>query len=210
MMRPSPPPVGGIATRVAWTAAVLLALASAHPAGAQLFPGAPRRGEPTDTVRWRRLAGVSPIHLLFGSYAGDYEHALRRDLSLGGGVTYSGPNSILRSATSAGYDVDVSAKVRYYLYGTAPAGASLGATAGFLHGERGRRSEAPASGPAQRRRTVPTLGFTADYNQLVGPTRRVVLGTGYGVKRRYADADDEYERITQIQFTFRVLVGYAW
>jgi hypothetical protein len=209
-MRASTPPFRGVPARVARVAAALLALACARPAAAQFFPGVPRRGDPADTVRWRRLAGVSPIHLLFGSYAGDYEQALRRDLSLGGGITYSGPNSILRSATSAGYDVDVSAKARYYLYGTAPSGASIGATAGFLHGERGRRSEAPASGPARRTRTVPTLGFTADYNQLVGPTRRVVIGTGSGIKRRYADADGDFEGISQIQFTFRVLVGYAW
>ena len=209
-MPASAPPARGVPARVAATAAVLLALGSARPAAAQLFPGLPRRGEPADTVRWRRLAGLSPIHLLFGSYSGEYEQALRRDLSLGGGITYSGPNSILRSATSAGYDIDVSAKARYYLYGTAPSGASLGATAGFLHGERGRRSGAPASAPERRARTVPTLGFTADYNQLVGPTRRVVLGTGYGIKRRYAGADDDYEGISQVQFTFRVLVGYAW
>ena len=50
-MRASAPPARGVPARVAATAAVLLALASARPAAAQLFPGLPRRGEPADTVR---------------------------------------------------------------------------------------------------------------------------------------------------------------
>jgi hypothetical protein len=152
------------------------------------------------------------VHLLFGSSAADYEQAVSRDVSLGVGATYSGPRSILTSTTSGGYDVDVSAKARYYLRGTAPEGASIGALVGFVHGRRDRRDEASATLPASRRETAPAVGFTADYNYFVGRTRRVVLGTGYGLKRRFVTTREaaEYERFAEIQYTLRFLLGVAW
>jgi hypothetical protein len=173
----------------------------------------PDTGAPS---RFRRIAGVSPVHLLFGSAAGDYEQALTRDVSLGVGATYSGASSILTTTTSGGYDVDVSAKARYYLRGTAPEGPSVGATAGFVHGRRNRREGAfggPAGVARSLRQTAPTLGFTADYNRVVGRTQRLVLGTGYGLKRRFAaarPAADDYEEFAQIQYTIRFLLGVAW
>lgn len=188
---------------------VLASVLLAAPAAAQ-FPFAdvrPRFDDDDEPVRWRRLAGASPIHALLGSAAGDYEQAVRRDVSLGGGVTFSGPNTLLRGSTSAGYDLDVTAKARYYVGGHAPAGPSFGVVAGVLHGRRGRVDGADPGLPEYRAVTVPTLGITADYNQFVGPTRRLVFGTGYGVKRRYASrGTGDYRGISQ----FRFLVGYAW
>ena len=223
-MLPRPLPPSAV-RRLAPFAILLVAHGAARPAAAQFWPrpgspaprpGVPRgAGNPADTVapaRWRHIAGVSPVHLLFGSSAGDYEQAVSRDVSLGVGATYSGPRSILTSTTSGGYDVDVSAKARYYLRGTAPEGASIGALVGFVHGRRDRRDEASSALAPSRRETAPAVGFTADYNYFVGSTRRVVLGTGYGLKRRFVTtrAADEYERFAEIQYTLRFLLGVAW
>lgn len=191
----------------ALAAVILLLFAAPRPAGAQLFGGF---RSPHDSVAWRHVAGVSPIHLLFGSIAGDYEQAVRRDLSVGAGATYSGPNSIFRSATSGGYDIDVSGKVRYYFNETAPAGASVGVVGGFVYGRRERLDTSDPSLPAARTQFVPTLGFTADYNRFVGSARRVVLGTGYGIKRRFVRPAEEYAEFNDVQFTLRLLFGYAW
>lgn len=184
----------------------VVALSAPGHAGAQL-------PEPRAAASWRRIAGFSPAHLLFGSLAGDYEQAWTRDVSLGVGATYSDANAILTSTTSGGYDLDVSAKVRYYLTGTAPVGTSVGLVAGFVQGRRERRGAADPTLPAAQAQFAPTLGFTFDVNRAVGSSRRVILGTGYGIKRRYVragGASAEYEEFAHIQGTLRVLFGYAW
>ncbi len=124
--------------------ALALTFAAARALPAQLFPG---RGAYVDTVPYRHLAGLSPLHILFGSLAGDYEQAVKSDVSLGVGATYSGPGSILANVPAGGYDVDVSGKARYYFTRTAPSGGSVGLVGGFIYSRRPRRADVAAERP---------------------------------------------------------------
>lgn len=198
MPRPVVPPL---------LAAGLLAAgaAAARPAAGQIVPPLP--GGNAGPLRARNVVTVSPAHLLFGAFAADYEYAVRRDLTLGLAGSYTGANAFAGRPRGGSADRDVSAAVRYYLSESAPVGTSLGVTAGALVAERTRDAGA---GPATRRVTAPTLGFTADFNQTFGRARRLVFGTGTGIRRRFVGTGAASEGVDDVQWTFRLNVGYAW
>jgi hypothetical protein len=202
-----------LSVRVAAIAAVtcVAALATARPAAAQ-FPRAPRPARPARPTPDHVIA-ANPLILLLGSVQADYEERLSESLSWGVGAQYDGPSSLLFSANSVstGYDVDVGGKLRFYPDRRALDGTSFTVVGGATRYERRRRDNADPTLPAERTRVVPTFGLSLDNNRFLGARRQYLLGTGFGVKRRFErQADPAYDRFNQIRFTWRVALGYAW
>jgi hypothetical protein len=55
-----------------------------------------------------------------------------------------------------------------------------------------------------------TVGFSADYTRLVGSDRHVLLGTGFGLKRRFVRDRNAFDAITAVRPTLRAVIGYAF
>lgn len=211
--------------------AALAAATLATPAVAQLPPhdptpvaAAPRPVQPT------RAVAVSALAVMGGSFAADWEQRGGRQTTWGVGVTYDSPGSLFFDATR-GYDVDASLKWRYYPRSVALDGASIGFLAGATTYQRPRdaRRVGDASAPpgaygpgndvydpyalaTARSRTVATLGFTFDYNRLYGARRQFLVGTGFGLKRRFVGrgADGAPLPVDALRPTLRLVFGHAW
>lgn len=204
------PPVVARSLAAAFAAAFLVA----RPAAGQLPPYTPPVSAPRGTPpQPSRAVSASPLLILLGSYAGDYEQRAGEHLTWGVGAQYDGKDSILRGGSS-GYDLDVSAKLRYYPTSPALDGYSIGLVAGGTRYQRSRTGSSDGGGfpigGDQRTHAVPTVGFTFDYNRLYGDEKRFLLGTGIGVKRRFVRRDDGFDRVTEVRPTFRLAFGYAW
>jgi len=128
----------------------------------------------------RHLIAGAPFGALYGVVGTEYQRVDLGGLSLGLG------GSLVR------FDDDrfrtVEGTLRYYPAGRGFGGFSVGLTAGYAH----IRDEAESAVVPELdlpRRTVsgPTVGVSADYNWLVGPYRRLVVGVGVGAKRVFTD-----------------------
>ena len=157
-----------LCTRLALATA--LAVISSSTLGAQATAGtdiAP------DTARGN-LAVINPFGVVFSFFSGEYEHALSRSASVGFAGTYYAP-------TDFKY-VTGEVKLRYYPSEHAPDGFSVALSAGVTHVSGDILCFDVCNNSATDR---PTAGFELDYNWLLGPSRRFVVGTGVGAKRLF-------------------------
>lgn len=171
-------------TRLAAAAACLslAALAgAAFPAQAQ----APRAN--------RTLLSINPLGLPFKLVATEIEHKVSNIVTLGGSFSY------IDAFDDASYTT-FDAKLRVYPNEEAFKGFSIGVSGGIA-----RVSEGYSDG-TDRSDTAPSVGVIADYNWILGKSKRVVVGTGVGAKRIFAN-DDNYNNVNFAYPTFRFQVG---
>ena len=189
---------------------LVVALAVASSAAAQ----APQPSIGDSAPTWRRTAVViSPLGFLLGSYAADVEHATSPFVTVGVGATFQDAGSVLYCCGGDGYDLDASGKVRVYPNGEALRGFSLGVLAGgTVHRRRsdGESAGADSSFVDRGGTLVFTYGVTADYNWLARRDRRLLLGTGFGFKRRVVRERDHVEELIKIRPTLRAVIGYTF
>jgi hypothetical protein len=127
----------------------------------------------TDTAR-RNLAVINPFGAVFSFFSGEYEHALSQSASVGLAGTYYAPSDFKYFTGEV--------KLRYYPSEHAPDGFSVALSAGMTHVSGDLLCFDVCDNSATNR---PTAGFELDYNWLLGPSRRFVVGTGFGAKRLF-------------------------
>lgn len=149
-----------------------------------LHAQAPRAG--------RTLLSLNPLGLPFKYVSGEVEQKLSPIATLGGSISYLDVDD--NSYTS--YE----AKFRLYPNEEAFKGFSIGIAGGIT-----RVSESYSDQP-DRSETAPTIAVIADYNWLLGKTKRVVVGTGVGAKRIFGD-DDEFIDANFAYPTVRFQIG---
>lgn len=66
-----------------------------------------------------------------------------------------------------------------------------------------------SSGQGPRTHGGATAGFVADYNRLVGPSRRIVVRVGLGARRVIGDVDEE-SPLAPAYWDGRLVVGLAF
>lgn len=174
--------------RTTFGKALLLALATT--------PAIARAQEP---LRPRVTVATNPIAIPFGAFSAEIEAAVGGAFTAGVGGTLDSDSDNLSWAQ---------AKLKYYTSGLPLAGFAVGATAGFTHAREltSCDGQQPLNcGP--RSESAPMIGVVLDYNWLVGPSRRVVLGAGIGAQRVFTDFRDQ---IDQNQLDGRLVIGWAF
>lgn len=164
--------------------------------GIALRAQAPRVGR--IPLPYRSYIGLNPtiIPLNFGS--AEFETGIAQGMTMGAAVSYADIRH--NRWTSADF------KMRYYPSEVVMSGLSLGLTAGYL-----RYSTRIDGVPDRQELDAPTVGFEADYNWLLGGTRRFLVGTGGGAKRLLARSA-ERDRVDQsaAYVTARFILGVAF
>ncbi len=160
-----------------FTAIVISSLVPIASRAQSSAPAVPARPDSAFTPVRNDLLLVNPFGLVFSALAGEYEHVTSRRSSVGVGGTYFSQDDF----TYATLEV----KARYYPSEHAPDGFSVGVTGGVTRqsDNYGYCFDVCLSARSNR----PTAGFELDYNWILGPTRRFVVGTGIGAKRFFGD-----------------------
>jgi len=160
--------------------ALLLTLASA-PASAQ----APSAN--------RTLISLNPLGLPFKWLSAEIERTATQMVTLGASFGYT---DFIGDATYTSLD----AKLRVYPNEEAFRGFALGLSAGLV------RVSEEFSGRADNTEAAPSVGVTADYNWILGKSKRFVVGTGVGAKRLFGN-DDNFNDVNFAYPTFRFQTG---
>ncbi len=129
-----------------------------------------------DTPARNDLVLVNPFGIVFNVLSGEYEHVISKSATVGVGSTYYSPSGFTYLTGEA--------KLRYYPAEHAPDGFSLALAAGVTRVSGDLICFDTCDNRATNR---PTVGFELDYNWLLGPTRRFVVGAGLGAKRFFGD-----------------------
>lgn len=170
---------------VALLAAALVAIPLAAPVTGTLAAQAPRAN--------RTLISINPLGLPFKWVSAELEQKATGLVTLGASFSYI---DLFDDASYLSFD----GKLRVYPNEEAFKGFSLGLSMGLVrvaedYSDRDDRSE-----------TAPSLGVVADYNWILGKSRRVLVGTGVGAKRIFGD-DDDFSDVNFAYPTFRFQVG---
>lgn len=151
-----------------------------------------------DAVPERKtMWSLNPLGLPFEYVSTELERKLSRMATLGASLSYLGidDNSYL----------SVEGKVRLYPNEEAFRGFSIGLAGGFS-----RLQETYYGGldgaEEDRSTTRPTIAVLADYNWLLGKSKRILVGTGVGAKRIFGD-DDFFSDINFAYPTARFQIG---
>lgn len=137
------------------------------------------------------LVSVNPLGLPFKYVSGEIERKLTGLATFGGSVSFLDVDDGSYSSFEA--------KFRLYPNEEAFRGFSIGLGAGIT-----RVSEDFTGG--DRSETAPTISVIADYNWLLGRSKRVLVGTGVGAKRIFGD-DEDFNDISFAYPTLRFQVG---
>lgn len=186
----------------------MLALGIVH---AQRAAAQPAERDATTREPRRGAVYASTLGLLLGDYTIEYEGVAAPHATVGLGVTYQDEHSLFFSGED-GYDLDASAKLRYYPSKPALAGFSIGALVGGTVYKR-PAPDGQADGDANeydRSNTAITVGYTFDYNWLLGAERRVLVGVGAGRKRRFVRNPTSFDSFTRSRPTLRLVAGVAF
>lgn len=141
----------------------------------------------------RTLVSINPLGLPFEIYTGEVEQKVSGIVTIGGAFSHIGAFSDASYTTVEG-------KLRFYPNEEAFKGFSIGISGGLA-----RVSEDAVDG-AKRSDSAPSLGVIADYNWILGKSRRVLVGTGVGAKRIFVDGD-KYDNINVAYPTVRFQIG---
>jgi hypothetical protein len=148
---------------------------------------------------------VNLLGLPFEYVSAEFESRVAPLASLGLSLSYFSPDEGTYSS--------VEAKLRLYPNETAPKGFSVGVAGGITHVTDDNSCIAVDFGGADcrsRSTTKPSIAVTADYNWLLGPTKRFFLGAGVGAKRIFGGNDEEFGDINFAYPTLRFQVGIAF
>jgi hypothetical protein len=140
---------------------------------------------------------INPSMVVFDFGSVEVESGVAQGITVGGVGSYTANNRDHYS--SADFNV------RFYPEQVVLRGVSFGLSGGLL-----RYSNRDSAG-GRPSITTPTIGLRADYNWLLGPSPRFVVGTGLGVKRVLAsEADRQRVDLDRSYFTARFVLGYAF
>lgn len=175
-------------TRLA-AAAACLSLAALAGAAAPAQAQAPRAN--------RTLLSINPLGLPFKYVSGEIEQKVSNIVTIGGSVSY--------------LDVDddsyasFEAKLRLYPNEEAFKGFSIGIGAGVsrLTG----LTTCDIGDCRTDSRSGPSISVLADYNWLLGKSKRVLVGTGIGAKRVFVSDDDIFQDLNVAYPTVRFQIG---
>lgn len=180
--------------RAASAALLSLAAAALSVLAAPLEAQAPRAGH--------TLLSINPLGLPFKYVAAEVEQRASTIASLGGSFSYIdiGDGSYL----------SVEAKLRLYPNEEVFRGFSVGLAGGVT---RVKETISVFDGTNARDdarvHTAPSIAVIADYNWLLGKSKRVLVGTGIGAKRIFGD-DDEFNDINFAYPTVRFQIGVLY
>jgi len=182
--------------RFRWLAMIVGVASATGVAGAQATgQGAPRQGT-LIPIPYRTFVALDPSLVVFDFGSVEVENAVAPGLTLGGVGSLAVVNG--KRYTSGDFTL------RYYPGEVVLQGLSFGLSAGVL------RYSALVS--AERKAIIaPTVGLLADYNWMIGPSKRFVVGGGVGVKRVLASAGARRNvSLSSVYPTARFVVGYAF
>lgn len=145
----------------------------------------------------KTMWSINPLGLPFEYVSTELERKVSGMATLGASLSYLGVDD-------DSY-LSVEGKLRLYPNEEAFRGFSIGLAAGFS-----RLNETYGSGynPAveDQSTTRPTIAVLADYNWLLGKSKRILVGTGVGAKRIFGD-DDFFDDISLAYPTVRFQIG---
>ncbi len=145
----------------------------------------------------RTYVALNPSMVVFDFGSVEVESGVAQGITIGGVGSYM--------ANKHDHYASGDFNVRFYPEQVVLRGVSVGLSGGFL-----RYSNQDSAG-GRSAITTPTVGLRADYNWLIGPSPRFVVGTGIGVKRVLAGAADRSRvELDRSYFTARFVVGYAF
>jgi hypothetical protein len=146
----------------------------------------------------RNVLSIQPLGTMFQTFAGEYERAVGKALTLGVGGTYW--------AGFSGSDFTYTSgelKIRYYPNEAALQGFSVGASLGF---STVRQKDDAASGSA----SGPTVGVLLEYQWLMGEKKHFALALGVGAKSLSISRGSLSESFGTRYPTARISIGYAF
>jgi len=177
--------------RLLGTTAVCSLMIVAHGRRARAQTGAPLIPIPN-----RTYVALNPLGIPFDIASFEVESAVATGITIGGVASYTDVNNE-RYTTFEG-------KVRFYPGEIVLQGFSVGLTAGSL------RYSTPVNGTRETIST-PTVGIVTDYNWMLGPLHRFVVGTGVGAKRILASSDERNRvNLDRAYLTARGVIGFAF
>ena len=153
-------------------------------------------GAPLIPIPNRTYVALNPLGIPFDVASFEVVSAVATGITIGGVASYTDVKDD-RYTTFEG-------KVRFYPGEVVLQGFSVGLTAGSL------RYSTPVNGTRETL-SAPTIGIVTDYNWMLGPLHRFVVGTGLGAKRILASADARSRvNLDQAYLTVRGVVGFAF
>ena len=147
-------------------------------------------------IPYRTFVAFDPSLVVFDFGSVEVENAVAPGLTLGG----EGSLSVVNRKRYTSGDLTL----RYYPGEVVLRGLSFGLSTGVL------RYSALVS--AERKTMIaPTIGLLADYNWMIGPSGRFIVGGGVGAKRVIASASARRNvGLASVYPTARFVVGYAF
>jgi hypothetical protein len=156
----------------------------------------PATGEAqTATGERRTILSINPLGLPLEYVSAELEHKTSNFSSLGASISYFGLDD------DAVFSME--GKLRLYPNEQALRAFSVGLAAGVARVED---TFFDGTSDDERASWRPTIHVLADYNWLLGRSRRVLVGTGVGIKRIFGD-DDNFGDIPNVYPTVRFQVG---
>jgi hypothetical protein len=148
-------------------------------------------------IPYRTYVAFNPALVVFDFGSIEVENAVAPGVTLGGVGSYTLVNH--NRYTSGDFNI------RYYPGEVVLRDLSFGLSGGLL------RYSARDSTGATVAIHAPTIGVLADYNWLIGPTHRFLVGTGVGGKRVLASTQERRKvDLARAYVTARFVVGYAF
>ncbi len=146
----------------------------------------------------RTMISINPLGLPFKYVSGELEQKVNSFATIGGSVSYID--------ISDGSYASFEGKFRLYPNEEAFQGFSIGVAAGIT---RIGEDVTDANGQSHRSATNPTIAVIADYNWLIGKTKRVLVGTGVGAKRIFG-SENGFSDVNFAYPTVRFQVGVTF
>ena len=153
------------------------------------------------------ILSVNPFLPLFGYFQGEYERRLQDNLSLAVAGSYVRYDE---------YYTNLDVKLRLYPQDRALDGFGIAAGLGIGSAKPDGDFVSGCSGlfecverPA-RRVNAPTFSVEAQYQWLLGRTRRTAVSFGGGAKRYFFSDDDLQGRLERVLPTARFTIGYVF
>lgn len=140
------------------------------------------------------LFTINPLGLPFKYFSTELERKITPLATLGGALSYLDVDDVSYFTLEA--------KLRIYPNEEAFRGFSIGVGAGLTR-------LAEDAGDTSEELTAPTISVIADYNWLLGKSKRVVVGTGIGAKRIFGD-DDNFSDANFAYPTARFQIGLTF
>ncbi len=145
----------------------------------------------------RTVLSLNPLGLPFKYVAAELEQKVTDIVTLGLAASYLGVNDASYSSLEA--------KLRLYPNEETFKGFSIGLAAGLSQLKEDVYNSSSSSSSSNSA-TRPTIAVLADYNWIIGRSKRVLVGTGLGAKRIFG-SDSEFSDISFAYPTARFQIG---